>query len=405
MSLIFKALRTLGSENENASNPASTIQPQGEIEQRATRSLVVWWIFAGLLGLGTLGLGFHYDIPSKGMSALANIQWLEGQGSSKNQQVNEPQVNEQPANETVSLASNDGITTSTQDNTPADVPQQSDLVVDTPAQEEQIEAGPEVDVVSEVKIASIESINEEVEAPADDALINQILTASDDSVENLGDDVSAEIAIEADAIEEKILENEPQVKVDQPIEQAGEQTEDFVKAQAESPEASEIVEDMTEVQIVQPSNNRVTAETKYETEPLTAEKLEYKQNQQTKAREKGIQISLLTAELIRAVQNNDQTAVSEVIQNMENELGVDSSHVLNMRAYVALANGKFDEVESLLQRVLARDENDVNAGLNMAVAESSTGRVDQARRRLENLVIAHPEDERVVALLQSLPSR
>ena len=76
-----------------------------------------------------------------------------------------------------------------------------------------------------------------------------------------------------------------------------------------------------------------------------------------------------------------------------------------MRAFVALAREQYAEVEILLGRVLARDETNVNAGLNMAVAESRTGRLQQARRRLDTMAIAHPHNERIAALLRSLPPR
>ena len=93
------------------------------------------------------------------------------------------------------------------------------------------------------------------------------------------------------------------------------------------------------------------------------------------------------------------------MQALEAKAGANSSYVLNMRAYVELVRGEYAAVETLLGVVLARDEADVHAGLNMAVAESRTGRLQQARERLARLALEHPDDDRVGALLQSLRGR
>ncbi|MCG6872535.1 MAG: tetratricopeptide repeat protein [Gammaproteobacteria bacterium] len=117
------------------------------------------------------------------------------------------------------------------------------------------------------------------------------------------------------------------------------------------------------------------------------------------------QISRLTAALTRAVQAKDEIATPLLLEELAAAAGPDSNYLLNMRAFVAMAHERYDEVETLLVRVLARDENNLNASLNLAVAESRTGRVEQARERLENLALAYPHDDRIPRLMGSLRQR
>ena len=123
---------------------------------------------------------------------------------------------------------------------------------------------------------------------------------------------------------------------------------------------------------------------------------------QAEARERSLQMALLTADLTRAAQARDQPETERLLSDMESKAGVGSNYSLNMRGYVALVNGQYAEAEELLRLVLARDRTDADAAINMAVVESKTGRIKQARRRLERLALAHPDDDRIGVILKSL---
>ena len=134
-------------------------------------------------------------------------------------------------------------------------------------------------------------------------------------------------------------------------------------------------------------------------------KIESREEQQDRSRAKRVHISRLATGLTAAVEAGDQAETKRLLNSLSFATGAESNYALNMRAYVALANEQYADVEALLGRVLERDQGDANAGLNMAVAESRTGRLKQARERLEQLAIAHPDDERVTAMIRSLPAR
>jgi hypothetical protein len=132
---------------------------------------------------------------------------------------------------------------------------------------------------------------------------------------------------------------------------------------------------------------------------------ETRQRAQTESRERRRRIERLASDLTRAAHAGDESESERLLRAMEGIAGGNSSYVLNMRAYVELLRGEYTAVETLLAVVLARDETDVDAGLNMAIAESRTGRLSQARERLARLVLEHPEDDRVDTLLRSLEGR
>jgi hypothetical protein len=126
---------------------------------------------------------------------------------------------------------------------------------------------------------------------------------------------------------------------------------------------------------------------------------------QSQVRDKSLQIARLSSQLAQAAQSGDEGEVQRLLADLEIEAGGQSSYYLNMLAYVALTRDQYPEVEAILSVVLSRNPDDANAGLNMAVAESRTGRLKEARQRLERLALAHPEDSRIGALLASLGER
>ena len=56
----------------------------------------------------------------------------------------------------------------------------------------------------------------------------------------------------------------------------------------------------------------------------------------------------------------------------------------------------------LLKKVLKRNENDLEAGINMAILEIKTNRIQQANKRLAGLQETYPEDVRIAEILNQL---
>ena len=67
-----------------------------------------------------------------------------------------------------------------------------------------------------------------------------------------------------------------------------------------------------------------------------------------------------------------------------------------------MKQGDYDSASSLLNSLLQKDENDLEAGINMAVIEIKTQRLDQAKKRLERLRDIYQENTSIPNLLQKI---
>ena len=379
MSLIFQALRSL--ENEiDTSNSSTSRSTQSELERRAARPLIVWWLFAGILSLVTLTLAIQFELPERLMLSLAApVTLLRAQGSVDDVSIGIA-LNQAVTGKDEPSSTGDTLEVLAPEALTSEVLQQQPAITDLGAvlQEIDIETEPETSGVVRVDTIS-PTINTTV--PTIDTSNTGVELVETPKVALV--DTQSATGIVSDIGEDDIGNNNSQVGR---FFGSGEQSNNV---------ASNSTKNST-------ANSTTGITTEYESESLPVLNIENRAQQQAKTRKMSVQISLLTAELIRAVQTGDEPAIARLLGNMESEVGADSIHVLNMQAYVALTRGQYAEVETLLARVLARDENDVNAGLNLAVVESRTGRLEQARQRLKHLGIIHPDDERIVVMLQSL---
>jgi len=89
---------------------------------------------------------------------------------------------------------------------------------------------------------------------------------------------------------------------------------------------------------------------------------------------------------------------------LSNMAGADSAIVLKTRAYRHLVedDGQDRVAMQLLDEVLIRDPSDLDASLNLALLEIRSGLAGDARRRLDELARAHPDDPRVLSMLASI---
>lgn len=343
MSLIFQALRRLASETEDA--PLEGLAPRTETTLPAVQTRAAfWWLLAAVLGLATLQLTLKQDLPSRVMSALTDT--LE------------------PMDPSVIAANGLPVVAKLS---------KFQATISNPETEPQLKV-----VMAEPKR------NHRVVAKAQPDTETGLVTNSNVTDRGLGNDKPSYPQEDRGVVTQPVVKESLAVSrpANSPFRGSGDFTKDVGR---------------------QSHEQLLVADTEHTTTLRPTRKIESRELQQTRSREKSLQISRLTADLTRAVQAGDQIETDRLLAELGSKAGADNNYVLNMRAFVALARGQYAEVEILLERVLARDETNVNAGLNMAVAESRTGRLQQARQRLDNMAIAYPHDDRIVALLRSLP--
>jgi tetratricopeptide (TPR) repeat protein len=108
---------------------------------------------------------------------------------------------------------------------------------------------------------------------------------------------------------------------------------------------------------------------------------------------KRIEISIIEGEVQKAKKLLEQLAAIK---------GEDSIYVMKLRAFFFLRTGENRPAVALLKKVLARNADDVEAGINMAFLEIRSKEYEQAKKRLTRLKSRYPENMVVSNLLSRL---
>ena len=119
---------------------------------------------------------------------------------------------------------------------------------------------------------------------------------------------------------------------------------------------------------------------------------------------RSLDISRLIAEIQQSMQASDHRRTEELLVQLTRRKGRDDPYVLKLKSYWHTQQGDLNRASALLQQVLRRKPDDLEAGINMAILEIKTGRIRQADKRLSRLREIYPEDTRIPALMEKLKS-
>jgi len=108
---------------------------------------------------------------------------------------------------------------------------------------------------------------------------------------------------------------------------------------------------------------------------------------------KKIETSIVEGETQRA---------EELLEQLAAIKGEDSIYVMKLRAFFFLQAGEDRPAVALLKKVLARNANDVEAGINMSILEIRSKEYEQAKERLTRLQNRYPENMVISNLLSRL---
>jgi hypothetical protein len=116
--------------------------------------------------------------------------------------------------------------------------------------------------------------------------------------------------------------------------------------------------------------------------------------------EKRAHISQLVRQIELSIHNGHKTdAQMKALIELK---GADSDFVIKLKAFQLVKAGAYSQAETLLRKLLAVNETDLEAGYNLAVIELKTGRSAQARKRLLQLREFYPGDARIADSLRKL---
>jgi hypothetical protein len=114
------------------------------------------------------------------------------------------------------------------------------------------------------------------------------------------------------------------------------------------------------------------------------------------------EITGLVAQVERLLAAGDYTRSKGLIDRLAALKGGDNSYVLKLRSYWHIRQGEFGAAEPLLAMVLEKNQDDLEAGINMAIVEINAKKVPAARNRLIQLKAIYDADTVIPELLRQI---
>ena len=117
---------------------------------------------------------------------------------------------------------------------------------------------------------------------------------------------------------------------------------------------------------------------------------------------KQAEIARLVTRIHAGMDRGEHQLVQDLMMQLAALKGPENAYVLKMKAYWHLRNEEYPAAVTLLDRVLAQDADDLEAGINMAIAEIKTHQYQAARRRLGKLRETYPDNSKLAELIAKL---
>jgi len=116
--------------------------------------------------------------------------------------------------------------------------------------------------------------------------------------------------------------------------------------------------------------------------------------------------SLETNRLVNRIRScmatTDCRQIDHLFDQLQSWKGANDPYVLKLKGYWYLQQEQFESAAGLLQKVLLQDENDLEAGVNMAIAEIRLNRWQPAKQRLARLREVYPDNPKLAEVWQQL---
>jgi len=101
--------------------------------------------------------------------------------------------------------------------------------------------------------------------------------------------------------------------------------------------------------------------------------------------EKAAKVGRMVSKIEESMTEGDMGHAKVLIDQLAELKGEESPYLLKLRAVWHMRQGDYASAASLLTRVLEKEEDDLEAGMNMAIIELQTHRREEARERLARL--------------------
>ncbi len=121
--------------------------------------------------------------------------------------------------------------------------------------------------------------------------------------------------------------------------------------------------------------------------------------------EKSRKATRLVSKINRAIRDDDYDHVEKLLDQLAVLKGNENSYVMKLKAFWLLKQEDYDSAALILEKVLEKDENDMEAGINMAVVEVNNDKQPDAWERLLKLKEIYPDNTLIPELMEKLEKK
>jgi hypothetical protein len=118
--------------------------------------------------------------------------------------------------------------------------------------------------------------------------------------------------------------------------------------------------------------------------------------------EKSMKIARLVENIQRSMGPVNDSCTQDLLDQLTLLKGEDDNYVLNLKAFWSLRQKDYKTTATYLKRVLKQNEEDLDAGINMAIVEINTNQLQAARKRLAKLRKIYPDNILIPEMIQKL---
>lgn len=117
--------------------------------------------------------------------------------------------------------------------------------------------------------------------------------------------------------------------------------------------------------------------------------------------EKGIKVASLISSIEESIQEKDYRKTEQLIQKLSDLTHKDNPYLLKIKSFFFIKTERYQQAAENLQKILAKDQNDLEANINMAIIELKNGKIEDAHFRLVNLAKIYPENTTIQDLIHN----
>jgi len=117
---------------------------------------------------------------------------------------------------------------------------------------------------------------------------------------------------------------------------------------------------------------------------------------------KSAEITRLVARLHKSIDRADDAQAEDLLGQLTALKGEDNIYVMKLRAFLHIRSQDYESAALLLEKVLKSDGMDLEAGINMAIVEIKTNRIQDARKRLAKLREIYSDNIFIPELMRKL---